>query len=90
MPYLLLKGTRCQIITPSGKTVERYVCRRTTIFADAETDPCGLHVRFARRGFKLVVSPSDVVKIELTCASCGGAIKVSPYCETCADLRGER
>jgi hypothetical protein len=89
MPYLVMKGTRGQVITPTGKSIEHYVCQRTTMFSDAETDR-GLHFRFSRDGFKLVVSPSDVVRFELTCASCGQAFKVLPYCPTCADLRGER
>lgn len=89
MPYLLLKGTRCQVVTPSGRSIEHYVCRRTTIFTDAEADR-GLHVRFSRAGYKVIVSPSDVVTIELRCPSCGQAVRLSPYCETCADLRGER
>lgn len=59
------------------------------MFSDAETDR-GLHFRFSRGGFKLIVAPSDVIRIDLRCPSCGHAVKVSPYCETCADLRGER
>lgn len=59
------------------------------MFTDAEANR-GLHVRFSRGGFQVIVSPSDVVTIELCCPSCGQTVTLSPYCPTSADLRGER
>lgn len=89
MPYLLLKGTQCQVVTPGGRSIDHYICRHTTLFTDAEADR-GLHMRFSRAGYMVIVSPSDVVTIEIHCLSCGQTVTLSPYCRSCADLRGER
>ena len=76
MPYPLLRGTRCRVITPQGRIIDPYVCRENTTFTDEQTKPCGLHLQFERNGYRLIAAVQAVIRVEVSCADCGRILSV--------------
>jgi hypothetical protein len=90
MPYLVLKGTRCRVITPMGHVVDPYICRRHTIFDTDEMKRRSSHLLFERRGFRLFVDASKVITFELACVGCGAMLIAPSLCVRCERMRKER
>jgi hypothetical protein len=87
MPYLVLRGTRCRVITPQGKVIDPYTCRENTTFTNDQTAPYGPHhLQFERDGFRVIVATSSAIPIELSCADCGKVLTLPSLCETCEKL----
>ena len=79
MPYLVLRGTRGRIITPQGKVIDPYTCRKHTTFTDDQTRGHGRNLQFERDGFKLIVEASAAIPITLACADCGTMLDGRSY-----------
>lgn len=68
MPYIVPAGTRAKVIKPDGRTIEPYVCRRPTSFADSAMRRYGTHfLEFRRDGWHLIVPESRVIKVDVKC-----------------------
>ena len=90
MPFLLLRGTRCRLITPDGRVIDPYTCRKHTTFTDDQSRGHGRHLQFERDGFKLIVEAGEAIPIALACADCGTMLVSPSLCKRCERLRGGR
>jgi hypothetical protein len=63
MPYLVARGNRAKVITPSGRVIDQYTCRHDSTFTEDECRGDGLHLQFTRGGFKLIVARSAAVPV---------------------------
>jgi hypothetical protein len=90
MPYLVVRGTRCRVITPKGRIIDPYVCREHTTFTDDQAKGYGLYLQFERDGYRLIVAASSAIRIELSCCDCGKVLTMPSLCNDCARLRTGR
>src|SRR5581483_10027319 len=70
MPYLVLQGTPCRVITPKGRVIDPYTCRHYSAFTDAQMKAHGLQLHFNRRGFTLIVRRDEAIPFSLSCTDC--------------------
>ena len=90
MPFLLVRGTRCRLMTPDGKVIDPYTCRKHTTFTDDQTRRLGRRLLFEHDGFKLIVDANAPIPIGLSCADCGTMLVSPSLCKRCERMRGGR
>lgn len=60
MPYFVAKGTQGRVITPGGRVIEPFYCRRDSTFEEQEAEDHGIKMVFRRGGYTLIVLRSAV------------------------------